>query len=136
MPTYDYRCNACGHEFDLFQQMTAPVKRKCPKCGKPRLERLIGIGAGVLFKGGGFYETDYRSESYSKAAEAKPESAKPAESADTAKPDAASSAKPASGEAGTSKGSRSERSKKVIAARSSAKPRSARKPGKSRSKGR
>jgi putative FmdB family regulatory protein len=88
MPTYDYICRACGHEFELFQQMTAPVLRKCPKCGKPRLERLIGTGAGVLFKGGGFYETDYRSDSYTKAAEAekrsaetKPETTKTADSA-------------------------------------------------------
>jgi putative FmdB family regulatory protein len=70
MPTYDYICRACEHEFELFQQMTEPVKRKCPACGKPKLERLIGTGAGVLFKGGGFYETDYRSDSYKKAAEA------------------------------------------------------------------
>jgi putative FmdB family regulatory protein len=70
MPTYDYRCNACGYEFELFQQMSAPVKRKCPECGRQKLERLIGTGAGVLFKGSGFYETDYRSESYKKAAEA------------------------------------------------------------------
>ena len=68
MPTYDYRCDACGHAFELFQQMTAPVKKKCPECGKLALKRLIGTGAGVLFKGGGFYETDYRSESYRKAA--------------------------------------------------------------------
>lgn len=70
MPTYEYLCRGCGHEFELFQSMTDPVKRKCPKCGKPKLERLIGTGAGVIFKGGGFYETDYRSESYKKAAEA------------------------------------------------------------------
>lgn len=70
MPTYDYACRNCGHEFELFQSMTAPVKRKCPKCGKLALERLIGTGAGVLFRGSGFYETDYRSESYRKAAEA------------------------------------------------------------------
>ncbi|TVQ53893.1 MAG: zinc ribbon domain-containing protein [Phycisphaerales bacterium] len=70
MPTYEYACRACGHEFELFQQMTAKVKRKCPECGRQKLERLIGIGAGVIFKGGGFYETDYRSESYKKAAEA------------------------------------------------------------------
>jgi len=75
MPTYDYICRACDHEFELFQQMTDPVKRKCPKCGKPRLERLIGTGAGVIFKGGGFYETDYRSDSYRKAAEAEKKSA-------------------------------------------------------------
>jgi putative FmdB family regulatory protein len=70
MPTYDYICRACGHEFELFQQMSDSVKRKCPECGKPKLERLIGTGAGVLFKGGGFYETDYRSDSYTKAADA------------------------------------------------------------------
>lgn len=80
MPTYDYRCNACDHEFELFQAMSAGVKKKCPECGKLALERLIGIGSAVMFKGSGFYETDYRSESYKKsadadkkAAEAKPE---------------------------------------------------------------
>ncbi len=75
MPTYDYRCNACGHEFELFQSMSAPVKKKCPECAKLSLERLIGTGAAVIFKGGGFYETDYRSESYKKAAEADKKSA-------------------------------------------------------------
>jgi putative FmdB family regulatory protein len=70
MPTYDYRCKACNHEFEEFQSMTAPVLKKCPKCGKATLERLIGIGAAVVFKGSGFYQTDYRSESYRKAADA------------------------------------------------------------------
>ncbi len=70
MPTYDYRCQACEHEFELFQQMTDPVKKKCPECGKLKLQRLIGTGAGVIFKGGGFYETDYRSDSYKKSADA------------------------------------------------------------------
>ncbi|MFO0872786.1 MAG: FmdB family zinc ribbon protein [Phycisphaerales bacterium] len=81
MPTYDYRCNACGHAFELFQSMTAPVQRKCPACGKLKLERLIGMGAGVIFKGGGFYETDYRTEAYTKSAEAEKKAAegKPAE---------------------------------------------------------
>lgn len=75
MPTYDYRCNACGHEFELFQSMSDKVKRTCPECGKKELERLIGTGAALLFKGSGFYQTDYRSESYKKAAGAdKPES--------------------------------------------------------------
>ena len=69
MPTYDYLCQACGHAFELFQQMTAPVKRKCPECSKLKLQRLIGTGSGVIFKGGGFYETDYRSDSYKKGAE-------------------------------------------------------------------
>ena len=75
MPTYDYVCDACDHEFELFQSMTDRVKRKCPKCGKPRLKRLIGAGAGVIFKGSGFHETDYRSDSYKKAAEAEKKAA-------------------------------------------------------------
>jgi putative FmdB family regulatory protein len=70
MPTYDYKCKACGHQFEAFQSMTESPKRKCPSCGKNALERLIGTGAAVLFKGSGFYQTDYRSESYKKAAEA------------------------------------------------------------------
>lgn len=77
MPTYDYRCNACKHEFELFQSMSDKPKRKCPECGKSALERLIGTGAAVLFKGSGFYQTDYRSDSYRKSAEAEK---KPAES--------------------------------------------------------
>ena len=68
MPTYDYECDACGHEFELFQQISDPVKKKCPECGKLKLRRLFGTGAAVVFKGSGFYETDYHSESYKKAA--------------------------------------------------------------------
>ncbi len=70
MPTYDYRCKACNHEFELFQSMSDAVKKKCPACGKSALERLIGTGAALVFKGSGFYQTDYRSESYKKAAKA------------------------------------------------------------------
>lgn len=64
MPTYDYVCGACGHELEVFQSMNEPRKKKCPDCGKLKLQRQIGMGAGVLFKGSGFYETDYRSSSY------------------------------------------------------------------------
>ena len=85
MPTYDYRCDACGHEFELFQQMSAPVKKKCPECSKLKLKRLIGTGSGVMFKGSGFYETDYRSDSYKKAAKADRESSKPTEKKSEAK---------------------------------------------------
>lgn len=74
MPTYDYACQACGHAFEEFQSMTARPLKKCPSCGKMKLRRLIGTGAGVIFKGSGFYETDYRSESYKKAAEAETKS--------------------------------------------------------------
>ena len=70
MPTYEYVCDACGHEYERFQSITASPDRTCPKCGKRKVRRKIGIGAGVLFKGTGFYETDYRSDGYSKAAEA------------------------------------------------------------------
>ena len=85
MPTYDYRCDPCGHEFELFQQMSAPVKKKCPECSKLKLKRLIGTGSGVMFKGSGFYETDYRSDSYKKAAKADRESSKPKEKKPEAK---------------------------------------------------
>ncbi len=77
MPTYDYECDACGHEFEQFQSITASPLKKCPACGKLKLRRLIGTGAGIIFKGSGFYETDYRSESYKKAAKAEKESAAP-----------------------------------------------------------
>ena len=77
MPTYEYECSSCDHAFELFQQMSDPLKKKCPKCGKLKLKRLIGTGAGVIFKGGGFYETDYRSDSYKKAADADQKAAEP-----------------------------------------------------------
>jgi putative FmdB family regulatory protein len=83
MPTYDYQCDACDHEFELFQSMSDPVKRKCPKCGKQKLRRLFGTGAAVVFKGSGFYQTDYRSDSYKKAAE---QDKKPAEKSSDTKP--------------------------------------------------
>ena len=70
MPTYDYQCSNCGHEYELFQSITAKPVKKCPQCGKNSAERLIGTGSGIIFKGSGFYQTDYRSESYKKAAKA------------------------------------------------------------------
>jgi len=108
MPTYDYRCAACGHELETFQSINEPALRKCPRCGKSKLERLIGSGAGFLFKGGGFYQTDYRSESYKRGqssdkdggeaapASGKPDAAKPAaEPAKTPSPEAAKPVQPA-----------------------------------------
>lgn len=77
MPTYDYVCKGCDHAFELFHSMKDAPKKKCPECGKLKLERLIGTGAGVIFKGGGFYETDYRSESYKKGAEAEKKASEP-----------------------------------------------------------
>jgi len=78
MPTYEYKCDACGFEFEKFQSITAAAIKKCPKCGKSRVRRLIGTGAGLIFKGGGFYETDYRSEAYKSAAKADANAASPA----------------------------------------------------------
>jgi putative FmdB family regulatory protein len=70
MPTYDYECDSCGHGFELFQSISEEPKKKCPKCRKSKLRRLFGTGAALMFKGSGFYQTDYRSESYKKAAAA------------------------------------------------------------------
>ena len=84
MPTYDYICENCEYEFEQFQSITAKPLRTCPKCGKRGLKRLIGAGAGVIFKGPGFYQTDYRSESYKKAQE----SEKPSTDKDTGKKEA------------------------------------------------
>ena len=64
MPTYAYECQSCGHKFEKFQSMTAKVLRKCPECSESKLARLIGTGAAIIFKGSGFYSTDYRSSSY------------------------------------------------------------------------
>ena len=68
MPTYEYQCQNCGHEFEEFQSITAKPLKKCPECKKMKLQRLIGGGAGLIFKGSGFYITDYRSDSYKAAA--------------------------------------------------------------------
>jgi putative FmdB family regulatory protein len=91
MPTYDYKCSACSHTFEHMQSMRDKPLRKCPKCGKAALERLIGTGGAIIFKGGGFYQTDYRSESYKKAAEAE---SKPKEAATPASTKAETAAQP------------------------------------------
>jgi len=78
MPTYEYHCDACAHNFDEFQSMSDKPLKKCPQCGKPKLRRVFGAGAAIIFKGSGFYQTDYRSESYKAAAKADQEKAKPA----------------------------------------------------------
>jgi putative FmdB family regulatory protein len=85
MPTYEYECDSCGHAFDVFQSITEPKKRKCPECGKPKLRRLFGAGAAVMFKGSGFYQTDYRSESYKKKADAEKKASEPAPSSEKPK---------------------------------------------------
>lgn len=75
MPTYEYTCEKCRYKFEQFQSIKARPLRTCPKCGRKNLKRLIGAGAGVIFKGSGFYETDYRSESYKKAEKKEKDSA-------------------------------------------------------------
>ena len=88
MPTYDYCCDACKHEFEQFESITTEPQKKCPKCKKNKLRRLFGAGGGLIFKGSGFYQTDYRPDSYKKAAEAdKPES----ESSDSSSKESSSS---------------------------------------------
>jgi putative FmdB family regulatory protein len=112
MPTYEYHCDACGHEFDELQSFSAEPLTKCPSCKKKKLRRLFGTGASIIFKGSGFYETDYRSESYKSGAKAESDATKPAEtkseSSDkgTKKDDPKPAAKPAKtggakGKAGT-----------------------------------
>jgi putative FmdB family regulatory protein len=78
MPTYEYECDACRHKFEELQSITEKPLKKCPKCKKAKLRRLFGIGAGLIFKGSGFYQTDYRSESYKAAAKAEADGAKAA----------------------------------------------------------
>jgi putative FmdB family regulatory protein len=96
MPTYDYVCDACGHAFEEFQSMSDKVLKKCPKCKKSKLRRLFGTGAAVIFKGSGFYQTDYRSDSYNNAAKADKAASEPAktETKSETKSDAKTESKP------------------------------------------
>jgi len=90
MPTYDYICDACQHEFEAYESIKSDSQTVCPTCHEPRLRRKIGAGAAILFKGSGFYQTDYRSESYKKGAQADKTSSeaasKPAESTPSSTP--------------------------------------------------
>jgi len=74
MPTYQYECDACHHAFEILQSMTEKKLQKCPKCGKRKLQRLIGTGSGIIFKGSGFYETDYKRKDTAKESSSKPAS--------------------------------------------------------------
>jgi putative FmdB family regulatory protein len=69
MPTYDYECSACDHHVEIFHKITDDPIKKCPACGKNKLVRQFGTGAAIVFKGSGFYQTDYRSDGYKKSAE-------------------------------------------------------------------
>src|SRR5438105_3990326 len=70
MPTYEYECKGCKHRFEELQSFSEAPLKKCPVCKKKKLQRLLGAGAAIIFKGTGFYQTDYRSESYKSAAKA------------------------------------------------------------------
>jgi putative FmdB family regulatory protein len=98
MPTYEYECDACGHEFERLQRMTEPAVRKCPKCAKLKVRRLISGGAGVIFKGSGFYETDYK-RARSGAAHGASKDAKSESKSETKTESSSSDAKPAGGDA-------------------------------------
>ena len=117
MPTYDYVCDACQHAFELSQPMSASPKKKCPQCGKPKLRRLIGAGMAIMFKGSGFYKTDYRSDSYKKRAEAdKPPSeskSSDGKSSDSKSGDSKSSASKDSGGKSSGDGGAKKESKKA-----------------------
>jgi putative FmdB family regulatory protein len=112
MPTYEYVCRACGHEFEEFQSIKADPIAVCPKCRKKKVERKIGLGGAVIFKGGGFYETDYRSESYKSGEDAEKKAREPAKEAasagndkrDDASPDTKSEAKSGAKPGATSDG--------------------------------
>jgi putative FmdB family regulatory protein len=97
MPTYEYKCTACGHAFEQFQSITAAPVKRCPHCGKSKVKRLVSTGAGLIFKGSGFYITDYRDSAYTDKAKA--------ESGGETKSDAAPAgdAKPADGKSGEAK---------------------------------
>jgi putative FmdB family regulatory protein len=101
MPTYDYHCDACEHEFEHFQTITSPLLTKCPECGKKKLRRLFGTGAAVMFKGSGFYTTDYRSDKYKAAAKADKSSGE-SKSSDAKSSDSKSSDSKSSGESKSS----------------------------------
>jgi len=99
MPTYDYECDACGHEWELFQRIVEDAIKKCPECKKKKARRLFGTGAAVMFKGSGFYETDYRSDSYKKGAKAAKDKGK----SDSGSSDSKSGSKDSKSKSGSSK---------------------------------
>ena len=109
MPTYDYECGACQHKWELFQSITAEPEKKCPECKKKKARRLIGAGAGLIFKGSGFYLTDYRSKSYKDAAKADKSAAESASAKSDSTATSDSTAKKS--ESGASKSSESGGSK-------------------------
>ncbi len=119
MPTYEYKCDACGHAFEQFQSMSAEPIRKCPSCGKLKVKRLIGTGAGLIFKGSGFYITDYRDQSYKDKVKAESGGTSGGESKSDAKTDAPATA---SGDAAATKSAGSEAKPAAAPAKTESKP--------------
>lgn len=117
MPTYEYRC-AAGHHFERFQRMSEPPVERCPECGA-KAERLLSAGGGVIFKGSGFYITDYRSDTYKKAAEADSGASKSAEGSGSK---SESGAKPAPGGKSESSGKTESSAKPASGGKSESKP--------------
>ena len=95
MPTYEYKCEACGHKYERFQSITAEPIKQCPACKKNKAKRLIGTGAGLIFKGSGFYITDYRSEGYKEKAKAESGGGEKKESGKSSDGGTSTEAKPA-----------------------------------------
>ena len=118
MPTYEYKCDNCGYEFERFQPITAAAVKRCPECGKSKVRRLISTGAGLIFKGSGFYITDYRDKSYTDKAKAESGSK---ESGGDGKAETKSDTKPAETKAESKSESKSD-------AKSDAKPKTESKP--------
>lgn len=104
MPTYDYQCAACEHEFEAFQRISEEPLVKCPACGKKKLKRLFGAGAGIIFKGSGFYQTDYRSDGYKQKAASESKSSSDSPSASSTSSTTSSSTGGSQGEGGKSSG--------------------------------
>src|ERR1700722_810467 len=111
MPTYEYKCDSCDHQFEEFQSMSDKALEKCPECKKKKLRRLFGTGAAVLFKGSGFYETDYRSESYKTSAKADKEATAPKPADTNGKTGASDAPAAPSGDKGKNSGAKSPKSK-------------------------
>ena len=108
MPTYDYKCSACGYEWELYQSMKDNPVKSCPKCKKRKAKRLLGLGAGIIFKGTGFYETDYKN----KAESSKKKDSKETNNSDTVKsPDKKSTDKSTKKDTGKSTGTKKEKAK-------------------------
>lgn len=115
MPTYEYQCTACGHAFEKFQSITAEPIKQCPQCNKKKVKRLIGTGAGLIFKGSGFYITDYRSDSYKSAAKSDTTSSSSSSAASSSSSSSSSSSGSSSTPAAPSKPEKASSSKAAAA---------------------